>query len=143
MYVDVNASDPSGAPIEGIFADYVLEVKGVAGRVTSRTLSAWSNGWTAVPGSPVPVAKDASAIEGAIPIPPTSSDLRFVFAMTDWSGAGDVTRPLTALAVPPPAPPQPVSPIEVHAPEFEWIAAPLLGTLLLGLAASRRRRRTA
>ncbi len=140
VYVDVNASDPRGMPVGGIFADYLVEIRGQGGRITSRTLSAWSDGWSRVPGSPVPAAKDTTSIEGSLPLPPTNEEVRMVFAMTDWSGIGDITDPLTAAVLPATAPPQLAPPIEIHAPEFEIVAMPVLGVILIGFAVGRRRR---
>lgn len=138
-YVDVDAANSNGTPVGGIFADYFVDVRGHAGRVTSRVAYVWSNGWVRMPGSALAVAKDGTAMEGALAIA-TVADVRMVFAATDWSGIGDITLPITASVVPPSAPSlQPA--IEIHAPEFDVVAAPVLLTALVGLALLRKRRR--
>ena len=103
VYVDVNATDSSGTFFEGILADYLFEVRGHAGRITGRTLYAWAGQWISVPGNPGAVAKDASAIEGSIPIG-TGPDVLIVLAATDWSGLGDFTAAVSAPAGSPGSP---------------------------------------
>ncbi len=138
-YVDVDAANSNGTPVGGIFADYLVDVRGHAGRFTSRVAYVWSNGWVRMPGSALAVAKDGTAMEGALAIAAVA-DVRMVFAATDWSGIGDMTLPITASVVPPSAPSlQP--PIQIHAPEFDVVAAPVLLTALVGLALLRKRRR--
>jgi len=93
IYADENSSDTVGFPFVGIFADYLLEIRGHGGRITSRTLYAWTGAWTRVPG-PVPVAKNATSIEGSLPLGPAANVTRVVFEATDWSNSGDLTDPI-------------------------------------------------
>ena len=140
MYVDMNGSDLQGADIEGILADVLVEVRGQAGAVTSTSLYTWSSGWRKVPGAPIVIAKNSTAIEGSILIAPGWNGTRVVFEATDWSGIRDVTEPI-AVVYEPPTPLVPVVPITIAAPEFELAAAPLLGTAALVLLLRRRRAR--
>jgi len=139
VYVDVNVSDGLGMPFEGILADVLLEVRGVDGRVTSRSLHTWSSSWTKVAAGGVDLAKNSTSIEGSLPIGATANGTQMVFAMTDWSGISDVTIPIVAVLQNPPPPPPSFS-LRVNAPEFELIAAPLAGAILLGIVFLRRRR---
>jgi hypothetical protein len=141
VYVDVNASDPGGTPIGGIFADYLVEVRGSGGRVTTRAAFTWSSAWTRIPGSPVDVEKDSSAIEGKLTIPSTTADVRMVFETTDWSGIGDITSPVTASVLPSSSPPSPTPPIQIYAPEFGEVAIPIALTAFVVLLVGWRRRR--
>src|SRR5437899_144487 len=67
-YVDLNSTDAVGVPVDGIYADYLLEVRGVAGRITSQNLYAWTGSWSPIPSSGVALAKNATDIEGSIAV---------------------------------------------------------------------------
>src|SRR3989442_769266 len=69
-YVDLNSTDAVGLPVDGIYADYLLEVRGVAGRITSQKLYAWAGTWSPIPSLGVTLAKNATDIEGSIAIGP-------------------------------------------------------------------------
>jgi hypothetical protein len=140
VYIDVNASEMVGTPIGDISADYLLEVRGHGGRITSRDLFEWSNGWSAAPVLGVLLAKNSTDIEGAIPLSSTN-ETQMVFASTDWSGAGDLTAPVNATVLASTPAPQLSQDIRVDAPEFHEVAAPVAGTLLIVLLFLRRRRR--
>src|SRR5207244_9979781 len=84
-YVDLNATDAVGVPVDGIYADYLLEVRGVAGRVRLQNLYAWTGSWSPIPSSGVALAKNATDIEGSIAVGPTTNTTRMVFEATDWA----------------------------------------------------------
>jgi len=88
-YVDLNSSDSVGFPFDGIYADYVLDVRGVAGRITARTLYAWTGTWSQVASPTVNLAKNSADIEGSVALGPITNYTRIVFVATDWSGNGD------------------------------------------------------
>src|SRR5437016_7300187 len=90
-YIDLNSTDPVGVPVDGIYADYMLEVRGVAGRITMQSLYTWSGSWSPVPSSGIAFAKNATDIEGSIPVGSTTNSTRIVFETTDWSGLPDMT----------------------------------------------------
>src|SRR2546422_3586963 len=90
-YVDLNSTDAVGVPVDGIYADYLLEVRGVAGRITSQNLYAWTGSWSPILSLPVALAKNATDIEGSIAVGPTTNSTRIVFEATDWSSAADWT----------------------------------------------------
>ncbi len=140
VYVDVNASDTAGEPVGGVYADYLLEVRGQAGRITSRTLFAWTGRWSTVSNPGVMIAKTATDIEGSISILATSQT-QMVFAATDWSGLGDVTAPVNATVLTPALAQQVAGGPQINAPEFHEVAAPVAGTLAIVLVFLRRRRR--
>ena len=143
VYIDVNASDKAGEPIGGIYADYLLEVKGHGGRVTSQSLFAWSSRWSTLSVPAVALAKNSTDVEGSIPVSVTN-ETQMVFAATDWSGVGDMSAPVNAtVLVPSTAPQLSGGGWQVNAPEFHEVAAPVAGTLLIVLVFLRRRRRGA
>ncbi len=139
VYVQLNASIAKGPSVDGISADYLLEVKGSAGRVTSRVLYRWSSGWTPVSSPRLALARDATDIEGLVGVGPTTNVTRIVIEMTDWAGIGDSTGAFTAALIPP-TPPVGTF-IVVGMPEFEDIMWPISGTLALLLFAGYRRKR--
>lgn len=142
VYIDLNASDSNGAVVDGIYADYLFELRGHGGRVTARTLFGWSGSWTKVPLPAVAVAKDATDFEGSIAVGPTTNRTRMLFSSTDWSGIGDITPPVNA-TVQAPAPVVQMSPPIINAPEFHEVILPVACTLLIVLGFARRRRRVA
>src|SRR5438552_6450947 len=83
-YVDVNASDPQGEPFGGIRADYLLEVRGHDGGITSESLYFWAGRWSILTNPNVRLAKNETDFEGSLPILATNQT-RMVFAATDWS----------------------------------------------------------
>ncbi len=139
VYVDLNGSDTAGYAIGGIFADYLLEVRGFGGRITSTTLFAWGSGWLRASGVSISLAKNGTDIEGSIGIGPLSNSTRVVFVTADWGGIADSTPPMTAIVDPPPTS---TAPFPVYAmPEFENIAVPIVSTILISLQCLRRRSR--
>src|SRR6059036_2911819 len=90
-YIDLNSTDSIGFPFDGIYADYMLEVRGVAGRITARTWYAWTGSWSPVAAPSVALAKNDTEIEGSVTIGPFTNSTRMAFATTDWGGIGDTT----------------------------------------------------
>src|SRR3989449_1223117 len=90
-YIDLNSTDPVGVPVDGIYADYMLEARGVAGRITGQSLYAWAGVWSTVVSPRVALAKNAIDIEGSIAVAPTTNTTRMVFEATDWSSLPDMT----------------------------------------------------
>jgi len=90
-YIDLNSTNAVGVPVDGIYADYLLEVRGVAGRITSQNLYAWTGSWSPIPSSGVALAKNATDIEGSIAVGATTNTTRVVFEATDWSSGVDWT----------------------------------------------------
>ncbi|HEY5605519.1 MAG TPA: hypothetical protein VIL45_03235, partial [Thermoplasmata archaeon] len=125
--------------VGGVYADYLLEVRGQAGRITSRTLFAWTGRWSTVSNPGVMLAKNATDIEGYIPVLATSQ-MQMVFAATDWSGLGDMTAPVNATVLTPAPAQQVADSRQINAPEFHEVAAPVAGTLVIVLVFLRRRR---
>src|SRR5207244_10372724 len=96
MFLESNSSNPRGFVIGGIFADYLVEIRGEGGRITSKSVYAWQNQWTRQPGASVTAAKAQTDIEASLPISGLSGP-QIVVEATDWSSGGDVRIP-----VPPP-----------------------------------------
>jgi len=97
VYLDANDSDTRGLPIGGIFADTLIDIRGEGGRITSKTLYAWSNGWIRVLGIPIAAEKNETDIEASVPLPGLNNT-RIVIQSTDWTLAGDLTTALGAPA---------------------------------------------
>ncbi len=103
-YMDLNSTDAVGFPIGGIYANYMFEVRGVSGRITTRNLYAWTGTWSPVSLPAVALAKNETDIEGSVAIGPTTGSTRVVFESTDWSPSVDFTTaigaPILALSTP-------------------------------------------
>src|SRR3989454_1129868 len=90
-YIDLNSTDAAGVPVDGIYAEYLLEVRGVAGRITTQALYRWAGFWAPIPSPGITLAKNATDIEGSIAVGPTTNTTRMVFEATDWSSGADWT----------------------------------------------------
>jgi hypothetical protein len=139
VYIDLNSTDALGVPIAGIRAEYLFEIRGDGGRIRSRMLYEWDTSWIPISLPPVLLAKNETDIEGSLAVGPTTRDTRMVFAATDWSGIGDMTRPANA-SVPAPAPVSEQFRQTISAPEFHEVIVPIAATLTLVLFLGRRRR---
>jgi len=95
VFLDANISDSRGFAIGGIFADYLIEIRGQGGLITSKSVSTWSNGWIRQTGITVAAEKDQADIEGSVPVASLNST-RIVIESTDWTSGGDVTIPVAA-----------------------------------------------
>src|SRR2546422_864589 len=89
VYIDLNSTDNLGFPFGGIYADYMLEARGVEGRITARILYAWTGTWSQVVSPAMALAKNDTDIEGSVTVGPTTNTTRIAFAATDWGGIGD------------------------------------------------------
>src|SRR5207244_10750480 len=69
VYLDANSSDTRGLPIGGIFADTLIDIRGEGGRINSKTVFTWSNGWIRVPGVPIAAEKNETDVEASVPLP--------------------------------------------------------------------------
>ncbi len=96
VYIDLNATATAGLLIGGIYADHMLEVRGIAGRITTRTLYAWKGSWSTVASPTIALAKNATDIEGSVAIGPLTNTTRMVFEATDWTGLPDMTPAASA-----------------------------------------------
>ncbi len=141
VYIDLNASDSRGESMGGIRADYLFELRGENGRITGRALFTWNGSWRPIPLPVALVAKNDTDIEGSLAVGPTTNLTRMVFTTTDWSGIGDITLPVNATVQAPAPVASQYYPI-INAPEFQEVAIPVVGTLLILLGFARRRRRT-
>src|SRR2546429_774150 len=97
VYLDANSSDTRGLPIGGIFADTLIDIRGEGGRINSKTVFTWSNGWIRAPGVPVAAEKNETDVEASVPLPGLNNT-RMVIQSTDWTTAGDWTTALGAPA---------------------------------------------
>ena len=95
VFIDSNATDSNGESIGGIYADYMVEVRGTAGAITATTSYAWQSGWVLAPSLAVSVEKNESAMEGSLGLSPAQlNGTRMVFETSDWSGSGEATNVL-------------------------------------------------
>jgi len=95
VFLDANISDSRGFAIGGIFADYLIEIRGQGGLITSKSVSMWSNGWIHQTGITVAAEKDQADIEGSLLVA-SLNNTRIVIESTDWASGGDVTIPVAA-----------------------------------------------
>src|SRR3989441_1578824 len=91
VYIDLNSTDNIGFPFDGIYADYMVEVRGAAGRITAQGLYAWTGAWSPVASPTIALAKNDTDIEGSVAVGPITNTTRMAFATTDWGGIGDTS----------------------------------------------------
>jgi len=96
-FLDTNISNPQGFAIGGISADYLVEVRGEGGQITSESVYSWSNRWIRQAGISVAAEKDQADIEASVPLP-SLNGTRIVIESTDWASTGDTTIPVAAPA---------------------------------------------
>ena len=99
-FFDTNASDPRGVPVGGILADYLVDIRGQEGRITSEAVYVWSNRWVPMPSIPVTSEKSTTDIEASLPLP-SLNGTRIVIESTDWAFEGDTTISASAPAFAP------------------------------------------
>ena len=104
VYIDLNSTDNIGFPFDGIYADYMVEVRGAAGRITAQGLYAWTGAWSPVASPTIALAKNDTDIEGSVAVGPITNTTRMVFAATDWAGIGDSSPLGGTFALSPPLP---------------------------------------
>jgi len=139
VYIDSNATDIAGLPFGGMYADYMVEVRGSNGKVTRQDAFRWQSGW--VPASlSLQIAKNATAMEGSIGLNPSQlNGTRMAVQTSDWSGIGDVTDVLVTRSADPPATRTDGGPVPL--PEFHEIALPAAACILIVVFLRRCRRR--
>jgi len=120
VYLDANSSDTRGLPIGGIFADTLIDIRGEGGRINSKTVFTWSNGWIRAPGVQVAAEKNETDIEASLPLPGLNGT-RVVIQSTDWSSTGDLTAAFGAPAFVSPVP-RGMSTLGLEAPQANGFA---------------------
>lgn len=97
IYIDSDLSQTSGylmsIPSKTIGADYVVEIKGLNGEISSKALMSYGSGqWDVVAGSVVDAANDLHQLELGILAAQISgsSSWDYVVETTDWSGRQDL-----------------------------------------------------
>ncbi len=96
-FLDTNISNPQGFAIGGISANYLVEVRGEGGQITTKSVYIWSNRWIRQTGISVAAEKDQTDIEGSVPLA-SLNGTRVVIESTDWASTPDTTIPVAAPA---------------------------------------------
>lgn len=103
VYIDANGSANTGLPVSGLYADYMVEVRGSNGRIVRQDAYRWQNGWFPDAGLGLQVAKNASALEGSLGLNPSElNGTLMAFETSDWGGQGDATAVLLTRGGSPP-----------------------------------------
>jgi len=96
VHLDTDLSVTTGSivthPTKTIGADYIIEVKGLNGKITSKSLMQFASGtWNYVPGV-VAAANNGQQIELSLSSSSISgtSSIDFIIEMTDWRGWSDI-----------------------------------------------------
>lgn len=95
VYIDSDLSAASGfevsVPSKTIGADYMFEVRGLDGKIVSKTLLRYSGSqWSVVPDATVAAANDLQRLEAAVLLPaPGSDSFDFIVETTDWRSRSD------------------------------------------------------
>jgi hypothetical protein len=138
VYIDTNATDTVGLAIGGMYADYMVEVRGLNGQIKTKDAFRWQSGWVRS-SLLLQVAKNATAMEGSLGLNPAAlNGTRMLFQTSDWSGRGDVTDVIVTRSVDPPSTRNDGGPVPL--PEFHEIAVPVAACILLFVMFRWRRR---
>ena len=110
VYVDRDPGMATGLGIDGMHADYLLEVSGKWGRVLGGTAFAWAGGgWTVL--DDVAFFLDGGRGEGGAALPsPLPPEALVLIETTPWGGPRDLTGETTTRGDSPPAPAATVPP---------------------------------
>jgi len=139
VYIDTNSTDTVGLSIGGMYADYMVEVRGSNGRIRTKDVFRWQSGWVRSPLIPQ-VAKNATAMEGSLGLNPAAlNGTRMLFQTSDWSGRGDVTDVIVTRSGDTPSTRNDGGGVPL--PEFHELAVPLAGCILFVVMFRRLRRR--
>ena len=139
VYIDTNSTDTVGLSIGGMYADYMVEVRGLNGMIRTKDAFRWQSGWVRSPLLPQ-VAKNATAMEGSLGLNPAAlNGTRMLFQTSDWSGRGDVTDVIVTRSGDTPSTRNDGGGVPL--PEFHELAVPLVGCILFVVMFRRLRRR--
>jgi len=96
VYIDANGSANTGLQVAGLYADYMVEVRGSNGRIARQDAYRWQSGWVPDVGLGLQVAKNATALEGSLGLNPAElNGTLMAFETSDWGGQGDATAVLS------------------------------------------------
>lgn len=99
VYVDTDSAEADGEPVDGVVANKMVEIRGVRGRVTERTLFTWNQGRWDAGQAPVLAEARGQALEASVSLaslgPLRSPEV--VIATTGWQGEADVGELLATL----------------------------------------------
>lgn len=89
VYVDRDRNGADGVPFLGLRgADFLLEIRGIQGEITSRRAFEWRDGWR--PLADPDAATDARRMEASIPLS-VAGAVEVVFESRGWDGPADAT----------------------------------------------------
>ena len=89
VYVDVDATKPEGSPVLGLRgADLLLEVRGIHGRVLSKSVFEWQGNWQR--SADAAVANDERRLEANLSVPAAGA-VEVAFQTRGWDGPADAT----------------------------------------------------
>lgn len=95
IYIDSDGNESTGYLLSEDFgSDYMLEIKGIHGKITNKALHNWTgNGWDPM-SSPVEAEVDYTRLESSIPLSNFGelNNTKVVFKTTDWSMQKDITE---------------------------------------------------
>jgi hypothetical protein len=95
IFIDTDVSDvDSGMSIGSIRADFKVEIKGINGRITEKTMYRWTAGsWSPLQSIPIEAEIDDSQLEASVPLSSLGAmpDAEVVFVTTDWRAMSDST----------------------------------------------------
>jgi len=94
IYIDTNSSDSNGKYVGDILADRMMEIRGIYGKITSRTYYGWANWtWNIISNDIVEAEIDETQLESSIPLKDLGElwSPEVVFETTDWKGVKDST----------------------------------------------------
>jgi len=139
IYVDSNSTDNECIIVGNIRADYLVEIKGIYGRILSKSLFHWEDGWKPLAGKLL-AEKGREKLEVSFNISAVDIfQMKVVYETTDWKGEGDTSEALSLRGEK-----QEITRSDgkekVLMPEFQEIIVPVAFTTLFLLFLQRKRR---
>ena len=91
-YIDVDIAAPAGTWVLGVRADYLVDVRGIHGRVVSASAYRWTGQWTLDASRTVTVAQDRTRMEASLDLSGVATGLMAMsMEATDWNAVSDAT----------------------------------------------------
>lgn len=100
-YIDVDNARPDGTMALGVRADFLVEIRGMRGTITSSRVYEWTGRWTLSATHSVVVANDRTRFEAGLDLGTVATgEMEMAIEATDWANLVDVTAVYTFLDVP-------------------------------------------
>ena len=100
-YIDVDNLRPDGTMVLGVRADFLVEIRGMHGKITSTRVYEWTGRWTPSTSHSAVVANDRTRFEAGLDLGTVATgEMEMAIEATDWADLVDVTDVYSFLGLP-------------------------------------------